>query len=165
MEPKTYKITQKIKNKFCMLGSFLIFGSALGLLLCISNIYSILFTIIIFLLSTVGMLIGFFYLFSIKISSLQISESGMVFTYPFGVIESQWDKITKADVNSQVFRLHFLKEPHKRTNIINSLFFYKDNEIPIDLFVENWQNESNWDEDPLLLTLSKEFQWSKQEKQ
>ncbi len=164
MEPKTYKITQKIKTKFFMLGTFLIFGSALGLLFCISNIYSIIITIIISSLSAVGMLIGFFYLSSIKKSSLKISESGIVFTYPFGVNESQWDKITEADVNSQVFRLYFVKNTQKRTNIINSLFFYKDNEIPIDHFIENWQNEIKWEEDPLLLSLSKKFQWSKQEK-
>ncbi len=155
METKTYYLSQKYKSKFVFSGVFLFIGSVLGFVFTFSGAYTIVFTITVFLVSSAGIYMSIFNLLSIYKTVLNISESSIEFIFPLGYKKTEWESITKAELNSSSFRLYFRKKSKSNPLNLNSIFFYKDNEIPVYLFLDKWQDEKSWEEEPLLIFISK----------
>jgi hypothetical protein len=162
VESRVFCLTKKARSRYILSGIFLLFGSAIGFLFTFSGAYSIVFTVIVFLFSLTGATSSLFYFLSIKKTLLKTSELSIEFIYPTGHKVIDWASITRADVNSSWFRLCYVGAQKSDLVDLISDFFYRKNEIPVHLFLDNWQNEECWDEEPLLGIISNKLHWDTQ---
>lgn len=157
METRTFNLTKKYKLKYLFSGIFLLISGLIGYILTFRGVYSIIFTILVFLVSSAGLYMSVFYLLSPSKTHLNISESRIEFVFPFGCEKKEWENIKEAEISPLWFRLYFEKKPRKKLINLNAIFFYKENEIPIYIFIDNWQGRRNWEEEPLLILINKKL--------
>ncbi len=162
MESTIFTLSSKTRSRYLLSGFFLFFGSVMGFILTFNGTYSIVFTIIVFLFSLTGAFSSLFFFLSTNKTYLKLSEISIEFIYPTGHKVVDWASITRVDLSKLWFRLCYLETLKSNPFDFISEFFYRKNEIPLHLFLNNWQNEAYWDEEPILAFISKKLHWDAQ---
>lgn len=155
MELKTRYITKKYKRNFLIIAIYALIASLLGFWFGIGGYYTLLFTAFILLFSLFGVCTCVFYTYSTKITSLKVSDAGLLFIYPFGYKMAYWKDIKHIELSDSSLRLIFNRVQGK-DNFFTKIVF-RANEIPIHLFIEKWQDSNTWLIDPLLILVEKVF--------
>jgi hypothetical protein len=90
METITLNLSRKNKRNFFIIGFFSLVSSIFGFFFRISGYYTLLFTGLVLIMSLFWTYTFLFYFCSIKKTSLQVSDEGLKFTYPFGNKVAIW---------------------------------------------------------------------------
>lgn len=154
MEESIYRPTPRRKTISILSGSFLFSAGLLIILLDIFAGFRVLFVILFGSLAIYTLYLGITLLLLPFTSELRITEIELQCKELFTTTKYGWLEICQAQIDTHNFIL--FTKPH--TGRFPPLFpFNRKDRILIHYFVDNWVDESMWEEQPLLRLLNEKL--------
>jgi hypothetical protein len=154
-----FKLSRRVKKAYLWADVFFVAATGALLFFLFSNQSSVLLLIFDLVFLVVCLFNAIYFLLSIRMTSLETTDTTIEFRSPYGRRKIQCTDAVKLENNSNNLLL-FYKKGASRPNRVLDLVIKKEC-IPLGMFVENWIDEKNWKKDSLLVWLKDKYQIEK----
>jgi len=109
-----------------------------------------------------GFPLGIYHLAFAITSSISITETGIYYQKPFFSVFCQW-KYTKIGFTENDIYLFFDETAIVHRHLLERFpYGRRSNEIPLHLFIKNWRNDANWENEEILVILNQAYLFLKE---